>query len=167
MNNIKNINKAILILLGIVIYNNGVCQKDTLQIFETFVGHKWIGHYINSDDSALVHYITWEYCLDSNYVKQIKEVPEVGFKMESYFYWDYEKKQISSLSLLNKEILSKGRVQHNKEKLEIYERTFFGEGYSDSKKTFEITEAGNLKDCFYRKKSNKWIQRHLIIYKKL
>ena len=158
----KNI---MLILLGLLIFNNAFSQKEALKIFDSFVNHKWTGHYVNSEDSALVHYISWEYDLDSNYVKQIKDVPEVSFKMETYYYWDYEKKQISSITFINKAMLSKGYVEIVDNKIVRYYKTFFTKGYSESKQTFEISDSHKLIDHFYRKKIDGWVQGHLIEYK--
>ncbi len=139
-------------------------QGDTFKMFNNMVGSTWEGHYVDSEDSALTHYISWEYCLDSSYVKQIKEVPDVGFKMETYYYWDYENNQISSLSLLNKEMISVGVVKELNEKIVIFSKTYFPNGKNESKTVFEIDDNGILNDYFFRKKSDRWIRGHLIKY---
>ncbi len=161
----KNLKKTILILLVLLMYSPVFCQKDALKIFDPFIGHKWTGHYVNSEDSALVHYISWEYDLNENYVKQVKDVPEINFKMETYFYWDYELKQISSITFVNKAMLSKGSIEMADNKLVHNYKLFFSQGYSQSKQTLEINDSNKLIDYFYRQRSGEWTQGHHIEYK--
>lgn len=160
----RNPIRSLLITLLLLISSAAFSQNECLDIFKPFIGEEWIGHYMNSEDSALIHYITWTYCLDNNYVKMVKEVPEVNFKMETIFYFDYENNQISTLSILNKEMYSKGSAQLRDGKLELNYKSYFKNGSSDSKQTFEIIEEGIIKDYFYRKKADKWIQGHYIKY---
>ena len=162
----KNILKINLTVLFIFVISSTYCQNTSLSIFKPFANIQWVGHYVNSSDSTLNHYIKWEFSLDSSYVIQTKEVPELSFKMETYFYWDYELNQISTLSLLNRDMISKGRIELNNKKLEIYCRTFYPGGNRDSKQTWQINENGEVKDYFYKHESNEWIQGHLIIYER-
>ena len=159
--------KIILIIFalgGFIITANLIyCQSD-LSIFEDFAGKKWIGHYQDSEDSLLVHTIEWKFDLNKNILKEIKNVPEVNFYCETYYYWDYETDQIAYISLMNKEMISKGAVVINNEKLELSGKTFFQNGSQENKKTYEITGKGELKDFFFRKSKGRWLQGHFIQY---
>jgi len=81
---------------------SGFAQSGSLQIFEQFIDKDWTVHYIDSEDSALTHKIYWEYILNSKGVKETKVVPEVGFKMETFYYFDWEKNQTSFFHLSTK-----------------------------------------------------------------
>lgn len=151
----------ILLLVSSSIYS----QKNDLKHFMKFTENNWHGHYVNSEDSSLNHFVKWTYNLDSNYVKQIKNVPEVNFKMETYYYYDYETASIEFISFLNKNMISKGSVKFNNDTLIKYENTFFENGKSESK-SFFIMNGNTLHDYFYRKSKGKWAPGHYIIYRK-
>jgi hypothetical protein len=161
----KTLRKIIFLLFAMFLSHSAFSQKEQLKFFEVFMDHQWKGHYINSEDSALLHELSWEYGLDSSYVKQTKIVQEVDFKMETYFYWDYELNQISSLSLLNKQMISKGKVFFKENKLMHFYEAYFNGGSNSSKQTFGLDENDQLSDYFYRQKSDDWIEGHFIIYK--
>lgn len=137
-----------------------------LSIFDKFIGQEWIGHYQNSDDSALVHCIQWSYDFDKNVVKETKHLPELDFRMETYYYPDFTNNQISYISFANKAIYSTGKVTEVENKLELSGKTFFQNGMQENKKSYEITKDGMLKDIFLRKSRDAWVQGHYILYRK-
>jgi len=152
------------ILFAFYLIINSAFGQEALSIFEDFTDKEWVGHYQNSEDSNLIHIIKWEYDLDKHVVNMIKTVPELDFRMETIFYWDYEKNQISTLSLVNKAMISKGTVVKTDDLLEIMGKTFFNNGSQEYRQTFEISDDGYLQDYFYRKTNNNFIQGHFIKY---
>jgi len=139
-------------------------SQNNLSIFNDFVGTKWIGHYQNSEDSNLVHIIKWKYDFDKQVVKEIKSVPEVDFYNETFYYLDYATNQIAYVSFMNRAMISKGTVTKNDGKLELKGKLFFNNGFQENKKTYEITKDEKLKDYFFRKSKDKWVQGHFIKY---
>ena len=133
-------------------------------IFDDFVNKEWTGHYMNSEDSNIVHQIKWEKTLDTKVIKEIKIAPEVSFEMHTYFYWNHGKKQIEFLSLDNKGNRGEGVVSTEKEILVYRGKFYYKNGENTFKKTFEIDSEGKLEDLFYIKRENSWIQRHHIEY---
>ncbi len=158
--------KTILLILLGGLFSSSAClaQNKPLEIFNQFTGKSWEGHYVDSEDSLLIHELKWEFILNSKGAKETKSVPEVGFEMETYFYYDWEKNQISFLSLINKEMNSNGKVVAEGPKIILEGKTFYSGGSSEFKKTFEVNEDGKLIDEFYRKKGDGWIRGHLIEY---
>ena len=159
--------KAYLVILLTILFSlntNLIYCQDDLSIFDDFTGKKWIGHYQNSEDSNIVHIIVWQYELNEQVVKEVKTVPGVDFQKETYFFWDFESNQISFLSLMNKALISKGYVTKNNGKLELKGKTFFKDGFQEFKQVYEITGDGKLKDYFFRKSNDKWMQGHFIKY---
>lgn len=157
---------SITILLYIISFctTNVFGQQDELLFFKGFANIGWNGHYVGSKDSLLNHYIKWEFCLDSAYVKQIKEVPALNFKMETYFFWDYELSQISTLALANRKMISKGKVILGKDSFEIHSTTSYNDKSTNSKQVFYISANSQLEDRFYRMKDEEWTLGHLIVY---
>lgn len=153
-------------LLSMLMFNYSFCQKETLQMFKDYTGSKWIGHYQNSEDSSLTHIVQWKYGIDEHIVKMIKSVPELGFKMETNYYYDYEKNQISFISFTNKSINSKGKAEVSDKKIMLTGKTYFNGGFSNFEMNYEIDDTGKLIDKFYRIKNNNRIQGHLIEYKR-
>lgn len=160
---VKNFN--VILLFVIIIGSRSFAQNTSLQFFEPYCDKSWTGNYINSEDSAYVHLIRWEYFLDSKFVKETKTVPELGFKMETMYYFDWGENQLSFLSLLNKEMNSKGKVWIEGSKIILEGINYFNGGSGEFKKSFEITEDSKVKDEFFRKNGDSWVKGHLIEYK--
>lgn len=139
-----------------------IAQSNSLQIFESLTGKNWKGHYVDSEDSIYTHYIKWEYILDNKTVRETKTVSELNFEMVTYYYFDWEKDQISYLSLLNKDMMSTGTVHIKSSKIVLTGSTYFDGGAYNFKKTFELDDNGNLIDKFFRKKGDTWVKGHII-----
>ena len=162
----KNSKLLLTIIVALVLTNLSFSQSDSVSIFDELANKVWVGHYVGSEDSNMVHNIHFSFLLQNKAVKEIKKVPEVNFNMETYYYWDWKEKQISFLSLINKDMISKGTVTQSNGKITLVGQTYFEGGIADFRKTFHINEDGKLIDCFYRKKKTGWVQGHLIEYVK-
>jgi hypothetical protein len=162
----KLFTSALLLALAMVSLP-ALAQEQPLSLFKDMVGKQWKGHYVNSSDSVIAHFIRWEYALDSKYVKQTKEVPELNFKMETFFFWDFELKQVSSLTLINRDMIARGQVKTEENKIALQSKTFKRSGTSESKQTFEINSSGQLEDYYFRKESDKWVEGHFILYNEI
>lgn len=140
-------------------------QTKPLDLFKPLIGKVWEGHYVNSEDSIYTHHIEWIYLLGSRAVKESKIVDELDFVMDTYYYYDWGEKHIAFLSLLNKDMVSSGRVVIEESIIKLYGINYFDGGSQEFSKTFQLNDKGVLTDMFFRKKGEKWIRGHIIEYK--
>ncbi|MCK5817557.1 MAG: hypothetical protein KAH15_06090 [Candidatus Marinimicrobia bacterium] len=139
---------------------------NPLDIFEPYMGVIWEGHYQESEDSSLTHFIYWEYSLDSSRVFQIKTVPELDFKMVTTYYMDERWKELASLTLLDQNTYAVGYAHKETNYIEIYSKNYHSKGFHETISQFELWE-GNFIDRFYRKTEENWYLGHTIFYKAL
>ncbi len=152
---------VILLMLTITL----ICARP-LDIFEPYMGVIWEGHYKESEDSALTHFIYWEYSLDSSRVFQIKTVPELDFKMVTTYYMDDRWDELASLTLLDQNTYAVGYAHKEATYIETYSKNYHIQGFHETISHFELLE-GNLIDRFYRKTEENWYLGHTIFYKAL
>lgn len=143
-----------------------VLCANPLSIFEPYMGVIWEGHYVDSEDSLLTHFIYWEYSLDSSRVYQIKTVPELDFKMVTTYYMDDRWNELASLTLLDENTYAVGYAHKEVQHIEAYSKNYHKEGSHETISHFVLWE-GNLIDRFYRKKDGLWYIGHRIFYKPL
>ncbi len=155
---------AISVALSLLSIEPVLGQDNPLSVFEEFTSSKWEGHYSNPEDSHLVHIVRFEFYLDSLAVVLRKNVPELGFEKETYFYPDWSNGNILFLSLMNKKMISRGEVTFVDGQLVLAGQTLFETGESDFKNTYEIDDTGQLIDRFYRKRDGEWIRGHTIVH---
>ncbi len=139
---------------------------NSLDIFEPYMGVIWEGHYKESEDSALTHFIYWEYSLDSSRVFQIKTVPELDFKMVTTYYMDDRWDELASLTLLDQNTYAVGYAHKEMNYIETYSKNYHAEGFHETISRFELWE-GKMIDRFYRKNGENWYMGHRIFYKPL
>ena len=155
------------ILIIFIFQNSGFCQniEKELAIFQDYIDKEWVGHYVGSEDSDYTHVISWKFIKKDNSVNEIKNVPELGYHQETFYYWNWEENQLAFTSSNNKDMISSGIVQLEDEKIALIGKTYFNGGYSLFKKTFAINDEGKLVDLFYHRRGDDWQQGHLIEYK--
>ncbi|MFC1887975.1 hypothetical protein ACFLYK_04130, partial [Candidatus Cloacimonadota bacterium] len=140
------------------------CLKD-LSIFDPLIDIEWTGHYQNSEDSYLKHHIKWEYELDKQVVLETKSVPELNFKMLTYYFFDHENEQISFISFLNRDIIRKGVVNLNLQgELELSGRSFWKGDDQQFRCSFHLSDNGHVSDRFSYFKDGNWKTGHHILY---
>ena len=155
--------KKLLILFLLTIT---IIWANPLDIFGPYMGVIWEGHYQESEDSSLSHFIYWEYSLDSSRVFQIKTVPELDFKMVTTYYMDERWKELASLTLLDQNTYAVGYAHKEKVHIEAYSKNYYAQGYHETISHFELWE-GKLIDRFYRKMEENWYLENTIFYKAL
>ncbi len=128
------------------------------------IGVTWVGHFQESSDSGLVHVVRWETTLDGNVIRSTKEVPALNFRMETLYFWDWEKETISFLQLTSRGTFSEGTVTLTEERITLIGRGIRPSGISEFKQTFEIRPNGTLEDRYYRRDDDEWASGHRIVY---
>jgi hypothetical protein len=153
-------------LLTLLILTATLICANPLDIFEPYMGVIWEGHYQESEDSSLTHFIYWEYSLDSSRVFQIKTVPELDFKMVTTYYMDDRWDELASLTLLDQNTYAVGYAHKEINHIETYSKNYHAEGFHETLSHFELWE-GELINRFYRKTDENWYLGHTIFYKAL
>lgn len=154
------------ILIMLTLRSTGFCQniEKELAIFNDFVDKEWVGHYVDSEDSIYIHYISWKFDQNNKAVKESKNVPELGYHQETSYYWNWSENKLAFTSSNNKEMISSGIVHLENDKIHLIGKTYFSGGHSLFKKTFMIDSNDKVVDLFYRKRGDNWQQGHLIEY---
>ena len=153
----------IAVVLGTSISAEGQDLDKSLQMFDPLIGKSWIGHYVGRDEE-LDHFIRWEPILNGKAVREIKDVPELGFSLERVYYYDWGLEQLSFLALTSRGFISRGSASLDEGRILLTGVSVRPDGSAGFRIAFEVTPEGLLQDRFYLKKGDTWDQRHLIEY---
>jgi hypothetical protein len=101
---------AIALAVGLLVASVGSSQEldEHLLLLKPLTGVTWLGHFVESPDSGLVHVVRWEPILDGAVIRSTKEVTTLNFRMETLYFWDWEKEEISFLQLTSKRSFQQG-----------------------------------------------------------
>ena len=157
---------AIALAVGLLVASVGDSQEldEHLLLLEPLTGVTWVGHFVESSDSGLVHLVRWESVLNGAVIRSTKEVRSLNFRMETLYFWDWEKETISFLQLTSRGIFSRGSVAFAENKITLSGRSIRPNSVSEFKQTFEIRPDGTLHDYFYHRDTGEWKLGHRIVY---
>ena len=123
------------------------------------------GHYQDPETAYINHYIKWESLIEGKVIRQSKEAPEVDFKMETWLFVDQPGYQKTFIQISNRGTVSKGEFAMRDGKLWLEGKTYEGDKMIRRfRQSFEISDSGELVDCFYRFTNDKWTKGHEIHY---
>jgi hypothetical protein len=165
--NAKTIASSVIALpILLVVVSAGFSQEldEHLLILQPLIGATWVGHFLESADSGLVHVVRWEPILNGKVIRSTKEVAALNFRMETLYFWDWENETISFLQLSSGGTFSEGTVALAEKKITLSGRGIRPNGVSEFKQTFEIRPNGTLEDYYYRRDDDEWVQGHRIVY---
>ena len=131
-----------------VLLLNPVSGQSPNSFIEELCGVRWAGHYQHSEDSSLLHILQWSFELDGKVIRSVKSVPELEFLMETSIYYDFEHNCYSSLTLINKSMISKGMVTMDDNHLLIKGRSYFEDGSREFRIEYSLNDNGQLEDRF-------------------
>ena len=137
---------------------------EHLLLLEPLTGITWVGRFVESPDSGLVHVVRWEPVLNGAVIRSIKEVTTLNFEMETLYFWDWEREEISFLQLTSRGIFSRGTIETAEDKITLTGVSVRPNSVTEFKQTFEIRPDGTLHDYFYRKDDGEWRLGHRIVY---
>jgi hypothetical protein len=157
---------AMALTVGLLVASVGSSQEldEHLLLLEPFARYTWVGHFVESPDSGLVHVVRWEPVLNGAVIKSTKEVTTLNFRMETLCFWDWEKGEISFLQLTSRGIFSRGTVAIAEDKMTLTGRSIRPDGAVEFKQTFEIRPDGTVHDYFYQRDDGEWKLGHRIVY---
>ena len=153
----KKIAVLSLFILSIILAN-------PLGIFEPYMGFIWEGHYSDTEDSLLTHFVYWEYSLDSSRVYQVRTVPELDFKMITTYYMDDRWDELASLTLLDENTYAVGYVHQEEKHIEAYSKNYHPNGFHETIYHYQLWQ-GRLIEQFYKKREGSWYLENSLIYK--
>ena len=140
---------------------------DELTIFEPFVGTSWIGRFQDRTVIQADHLIDWTALLDGQAVRWSKRVEELGFTMETTFYWDRERQAIAFTQLASNGNHGEGTATAEGCLLILVGVSRQASGSLEFRQTFEIMDDGTLEDRYYRRAGDGWSPSHVIVYHRL
>jgi len=157
---------AIALAVGLLVASVVSSQEvdEHLLLLEPLTGVTWVGHFVESPDSGLVHVVRWDPVLNGAVIRSTKEVTTLSFRMETLYFWDWEEEEISFLQLTSRGIFSRGTVAIAEDKVTLSGRSVRPNSVSEFRQTFEIRPDGTLHDYFYRKDDGEWKLGHRIVY---
>jgi hypothetical protein len=157
---------AIALAVSLLVASVGSSQEldEHLLLLEPLTGVTWVGHFVESPDSGLIHVVRWEPVLNGAVIRSTKEVTTLNFRMETLYFWDWEKEEISFLQLTSRGFFSRGTVAIVEDKMTLSGRSIRPNSVVEFKQTFEIRPDRTLHDYFYHRADGEWKLGHRIVY---
>ncbi len=138
--------------------------QDPLAPLGLLVGTSWTGRFVSTPAPPFDHEIEWTAALDGHVVKWMKRVNQIGFAMETMFYWDSEAEVIVFTQLASNGIHSRGTVASDDGRVTLAGYSIHSGELVEFRQTFEIMPDGTLEDRYYSKANDGWIPEHVIVY---
>jgi hypothetical protein len=135
-----------------------------LEFLAPLIGTDWVGHFVGSADSTLTHRVRWEAILDGRAVRRVKTVPQAGFATEGYYFWDWERGQVTFVSVSNRGQVTHGIVSTDEGRIVLRGVWRDGEGPHEFVLTLEVLADGRLRDRYENVIDGKRTPGHLIEY---
>lgn len=137
---------------------------DDPAIFEPLVGTTWSGRFQDHRVTQAEHVIEWNAILGGQVVRWSKRVEELGFSMETFFYWDSAIGTLAFVQFASNGNHGEGVVEMEDRTLVLIGISMHAAGSMGFKQTFEIMEDGALEDRYFRRAEDGWAPQHVIIY---
>jgi len=137
---------------------------EELVPLEPLAGTSWIGRFTSTPSPPYDHRIEWNAILSGHVVQWRKRVDELGFAMETFFYWDRELDAVAFTQLTSNGIHAKGIVESSGSGLTLVGVAMQPTGLVSFRQTLEMLEDGTLEDRYFRRAGDAWLPEHVIIY---
>ncbi len=137
--------------------------NEHLSGFKPMLAERWVGHY-SPDSEGMTHIVSWQPMLGGQAVRFAKNVPEIGFSMETWFFWNPTNERVELFSLTSKGHVTQGTVAFPSGTVEIH---LWETGPIETPQTrliFRVDQDGKLYDEFFRRTNDGWHRGHLVIY---
>ena len=137
---------------------------DELSIFRPLIGTGWSGHFQDSWATQADQVIEWKTILNGQVVRWSKQVEELGFSMETYFYWNPGLGSIAFVQLCSNGNHGEGAVETEDHVLALVGISNQASRAVEFRQTFEITADGTLEDRYFSRSGDGWAPQHVIVY---
>jgi hypothetical protein len=128
----------------------------------------WTGHFVSEypEEAAWEHIVRWETILEGQAVRFRKEVPEHGFRQEVTYAWSPREERFVFQALTDRGQLSVGTVWFEDGMMVLEGVNHYETPVREFRQTFRLRPDGVLEDRFYRREEERWVQGHLIEYRR-
>jgi len=137
---------------------------DELAMFEPLVGTAWSRRFQDHWVTQSEHVIEWEATVGGQVVRWSKRVEELGFSMETFFYWDSAAGRVAFVQFASNGNHGEGVVETEGRVLVLIGTSKRGSTSMEFKQTFEIVEDGTLEDRYFSRAGDGWAAEHVIVY---
>jgi len=154
------------VLLSLACAAQASCEQpiEPLAGFAPLLGTHWMGHFVSLPAPPFEHFITWDLALSGQVIRWLKTVDDVGFVMETYFYWDRIRETIAFVQLCNNGIHGTGVAEVADDTLTLLGVAMQPSGAIEFRQTFEQLEDGALVDRYDTRAGDAWSPEHVIVY---
>ena len=131
-----------------------------LAFLEPLVGKEWTGGYTDAESAGIVIDLHFKAKLGGATVQYSRDVKSLDYHAVTNFYYDPQSLEVRFVSADVKRTISIGTVTSEDGKIIILGESRFEGGSYEFKTVLEVYEEGKLRDLFYRKSGDDWVQRH-------
>jgi len=133
---------------------------DNLRFMTPLIGIDWVGGYRGEDAPDVKITLRFDPILDGRVVRYTREAPNADYSSVTHIFWDPQLEQVRFLSLDNRGIVGEGTVIVDGDEIR-----FQGEGHQqvrevEFKTVMSLVGSGTLRDVFWRKEKDGWVQGH-------
>jgi len=144
----------------------GTDLQEPLAPLGPLVGTSWLGRFVSTPAPPFDHEIEWTVTLDGHVVRWMKRIGDLGFTMETLFYWDSEAEAIAFTQLASNGIHSRGTVASEDGRIALVGHSIRSGALVAFRQTFAILPDDTLEDCYFSGGPDGWIPEHVIVYER-
>gem|GEM_PF-2470714 len=142
--------------------------EGQFRLFYPLLGRPWTGHFVSEhpEEAAWNHIVRWEPILEGQSFRFHKEVPEHDFHQEVTYAWSTREERFVFQALTDRGQLSNGTMRFEEGMLVLEGVNHYETPVREFRQTFRLRPDGVLEDRFYRREGDRWVQGHLIEYRR-
>lgn len=153
---------AFLAMMMLISVNSFSMELDEhLEFLGPFLAKDWVGGFVGEDAPDLEISLLFEVILDGRVVRYSREANEADFASVTHFYWNPETAEVCFLSLNNRGIVEEGTVMADGDRVVLHGSSHRPDMTVEFKTALTLDAEGTLRDSFWRKKGEEWIQGHI------
>jgi hypothetical protein len=138
-----------------------VALRKELDILKPLVGKTWICESKDPSGRQTLHLLRlYEPMHDGKILKIYQECRELNSRMDGYYFYDPDKKEIAYLTLTNNGNIAVGNVKEEDGRILLSGYAIFPDRKLESRNTFEITSKGEMIDKYFRLENGQWLAGH-------
>ncbi len=147
---------------------DGAASADVLapelEFLRPLLGPPRVGSYIDSAPGELEMTVQWEAVHGGHVVRFTKSVPEVGFTMESLYYWDQVDGRVVFVTVTSRGITGRGEVREEHGTIVLSGTEAWADQDIEFRLTFTVLPGGVVRDVYERFEEQDFVPGHVIEY---